>query len=63
MKIRNAKPRQHSDVRNEIGQRKCIPKINTPSVILENLVAICTKHGGSFVVIALLAMVISSFVY
>ena len=33
--IHNAKPRQHSDVRNEIGQGKCIPKINTPSVILE----------------------------
>ena len=63
VKIHNAKSRQHSDVRNEIGQRKCIPKINTPSVILENLVAIWTKHGGSFVVIALLATVMSSLVY
>ena len=59
MKIYNAKPRQHSDVRNEIRQGKCIPKINTPSVLLENLVVTWTKHGGNFVVIVLLATVIS----
>ena len=63
MKIHIAKPRQHSDVRNEVRQGKWISKINTPSVLLGNLVAIWIKHGGSLIVIVLFGAVIGSLVY
>lgn len=63
VKIHKAKPRQHSEVRNEVRLGRRIPKINIASAILASLVTIWTTHGGSFVIIVIPATVTSSLIY
>ena len=63
VKIHRAKPRQHWEVRDELGQGKRTSIITTPSEILESLVAIWIDNGGSLLVTVLLGTVVSSLIW
>ena len=63
VKIHTAKPRQHWEVRDELGQGKYTSIISTPAEILESLVAIWINNGGSLLVMVLLGTVVSSLIW